>query len=64
MAKKKEQQMSTDVAKALWETYAGLMRDRWVAQLEKTVMGGHWSDFYTTLDKMKEFKFDFNRSNK
>lgn len=64
MAKKKKQQMSTDVAKAVWETYANLYRKRWIKQLEKASVNGHWSDVYGVLSDMQEFEFDFNRSNK
>ena len=64
MAKKKKQQMSTDVAKAVWEKYANLYRERWVKQLEKASINNSWSEVYNALSDMQKFEFDFNRSNK
>lgn len=64
MAKKKEQQMSTDVAKAVWEEYANLYRERWLKQLIEAQVEKDWNKVQLLIYTIGNFRFDFNRSNK
>lgn len=64
MAKKKKQQMSTDVAKAVWETYANLYKERWVRTLSSAVTNRDWDAVNKLGSEMLDFRFDFNRRNK
>ncbi len=62
--KNKKQEMSTDVAKALWEEYANITKDKWIDQLYDAFEVKDWMEALELLLKFKKFKFDFNRSNK
>lgn len=64
MAKEKKQQMTTDVAKAIWETYANIMLKNWVDKLAKAVASGDMDVVRELGKEMSAFKFDFNRSDK
>jgi len=63
MAKKK-QQMTTDVAKAVWEEYANIYKERWTKQLSYAVGSESWDLVRKLGMEMADFKFDFNRGNK
>ena len=58
----KKQEMSTDVAKALWEEYANITKDKWIDQLYEAFEVKDWMEALELLLKFKKFKFDFNRS--
>ena len=64
MARKKKQQMSTDVAKVIWETYANLYRERWMKQLVDAMVEKDWDKVQSAIYTMGNFRFDFNRSGK
>jgi len=64
MAKKAKQQLTTDVAKAVWEEYANIILENWVTELSVAVASGEMDAVREVGIKMATFKFDFNRGNK
>jgi hypothetical protein len=59
--KRKEQKLNLDVAKAIWETYANIMLEKWVKKLAYAVASGNMDAVRAVGKEMEKFKFDFNR---
>jgi len=64
MGKKKRQQLSVDVAKAIWEEYSNIILEKFTWKLAQAVASGEMDAVRAVGKEMNEFKFDFNRSNK
>ena len=54
--------MPTNVAKALWEEYANIIKDKWVTDLEVAIQHSDMGYVSQLARKIKKFKFDFNKS--
>ena len=64
MGKRKKQELNLDVAKAIWETYANMILDRWVEKLAYAVAAEDMDAIRAVGKDMQDFKFDFNRRKK
>ena len=62
MGKKKKQNMPIDVAKAVWEEYANIYKERWTKHLSYAVGSENWDLVRKLGLEMTAFKFDFNRN--